>query len=299
MATKAQDVMDKVAAAIIESIEKGLVDGAWTKPWTASGSGLLPTNASTGKPYSGGNVFVLWMSQMESNYLTNTWATYKQWEALGAQVRRGEKGTFCVKYTPIECRDHGKDQACEKCGRVAVNTFALFNADQVEGWEAPTVEPINEEARREAIDAYISAVGATIRFGGDSAHYMPVRDEIAIPLFESFRDADSYYATVAHELVHWTGHESRLARNLSGRFGDNSYAMEELVAELGAAMLCGMLGITDTPRPDHARYLKHWLEVLKEDSKALWAAASLSSKAVAFIQSKQPEAAPAPEVVPA
>ena len=303
MGTKASDVMDKVTAAIIASIEEGLVDGTWKRPWTSNGvDGLgIPTNASTGKPYRGGNIFVLWLSSLESGYTSSKWATYKQWEAMGAQVRKGERGTFGVKYTPLECRNHSKDEQCQRCGSVAVNSFALFNADQVDGYESTeevTVErQTNPDGRVPALDAFFDSVGATIEYGRGSACYMPAADRIGMPSFEDFVDADSFYAVLSHELVHWTGAESRLGRDLSGRFGSNSYAMEELVAELGSAMMCATLGITDTPRPDHAQYLKHWLEVLKEDSKALWSAASLASKAVAFLGADT--FTPAPEVVPA
>lgn len=287
MATTPQDVMDKVAAAIIKSIEEGMVDGTWKRPWVSTGSNGLPFNALTGKPYSGGNIFALWLAEWEQGYGTSRWATYKQWTELGAQVRKGETGTHCVKYTPVDCRDHGKDVRCDKCGRMAVRSFALFNEAQVDGWSAPeAVAPVNASERLETLDAFFGNIGADVRVGGDSAHYAPVNDYIAVPAFEYFVDADAYYATLAHEFIHWTGHEDRLARDLSGRFGTSSYAVEELVAELGAAMLCSILNVSDTPRADHARYLKHWLEVLKEDSKALWAAASLASKAVAFIESK-------------
>jgi len=230
MAKKAQDVMDKVAATIIESIEQGLVDGKWSKPWTSNGISGLPINASTGKPYSGGNVFALWITEMVKGYGTSKWATYKQWEAMGAQVRRGEEGTFCVKYTPVECRDHGKDEMCSKCGRIAINTFALFNAAQVDGYEAPAPVIVNPDERLAALDAYFEAIGAEVFHGATGAWYSPGTDQVSMPEFQSFKDADSYYATLSHELVHWTGHANRCGRDLSGRFGDNSYAMEELVA---------------------------------------------------------------------
>lgn len=280
MATKTDELMTKIAGQVIASIEAGQVTGSWVKPWTGDG---LPVNASTGKPYSGGNLLWLWMAAYEAGHPTNVWATYKQWQALGAQVTKGQKGTHAVKWIQKVCKDHDADERCHSCGRMFPSTFVLFNAAQVEGYEAPPTESLSDAERIAAAEQFFAAVGPTIVDGGGRAFYSPSLDVIGMPSFGSFKNAESYYATLAHEATHWTGAKARVDRDMSGRFGDEGYAMEELVAELGSAMLCGILGLADEPRPDHAQYLSSWLKVLKGDARALWTAASQASKAVSWL----------------
>jgi antirestriction protein ArdC len=280
MATKTDELMATIAAKVIESIEAGKVTGSWVKPWTGDG---LPVNASTGKPYTGGNLLWLWMAAETGDHPTNVWATYKQWQALGAQVLKGSKGTHAVKWIQKVCKDHGADEQCRSCGKLFPSTFVLFNAAQVEGYEAPVKESLSDSERIAAAEQFFASIGPTIVDGRGRAYYSPSLDVIGMPSFGSFSSAEAYYATLAHESTHWTGAKARLDRDMSSRFGDEGYAMEELVAELGSAMLCGVLGLADEPRPDHAQYLSSWLKVLKGDPRALWAAASQASKAVSWL----------------
>jgi len=276
MSNKANEVMEAVTERLIASLEAGAVSGEWNRPWIG---GEIAMNAVTGNQYSGGNLIVLWV--LGEDFGSQYYATYKQWQSVGAQVRKGESGITLVKWTPIECKDHGKDEMCMNCGRAIPKAFTVFNSTQVDGWDGETQ---NEDVRRCDLDHYFGSVGATIKHGAN-ASYNKRTDEVTVPHFEAFESAEAYYATLGHEMIHWTGHADRLNRQYGEKFGDDAYAFEELVAELGSAMLCASLGITDTPRPDHARYLKHWVHVLKQNYRVLWTAASAAQKAVTFIMS--------------
>jgi len=278
--SKTDDTFAKLTAAIIERIEAGQA-GNWSKPWLDLGEGIA-TNAVTGKPYSGGNVLIAWVAAMENRWDAPWWATYKQWESVGAQVRKGSKGTTLVKWVVRQCK-HSTAERCDRCGSMFPTTFTVFHCEQVDGWEQPEPTVRDTPERVAEADRFFTAVGADVTEGGDRACYMPGTDRILMPTLSQFADATGYYSTLAHEHGHWTGHKDRLARDLTGRFGDESYAMEELVAELSAAFLCGHLGLSSVPRPDHAAYLANWLRVLREDGKALWRAASLAQQACDFL----------------
>lgn len=275
MSVKSDEAMKAVAEKIIKSIEDGIVTGEWHKPWAG---GTIALNAVTKNQYKGGNLIALMI--FGEDYSDGYWATYKQWESVGAQVRKGETGIRLVKWTPKPCKDHGSDEMCQNCGTMIPNVFTVFNADQVDGWERPG-STVNPEERIAAADRFVTATGAKIRHNGEGrAYYNRQSDEVTLPHYEWFTGAHAYYATAAHELVHWTGHESRLNRAIHKNWGDDTYAGEELVAELGAAMLCATLGLDDEPREDHARYLKAWVGKLRDNYKLLWNAASLAQKAV-------------------
>jgi antirestriction protein ArdC len=280
--SKANATFEAMTAAFIERIEEGTA-GKWTKPWIDLGHGL-PKNASTSACYRGGNALIALIEADTRDYSTQWWATYKQWEQLGAQVQRGEGGISLVKWGMAQCRDHGPEESCSRCGRMYARGFTVFNADQVEGWQAPEEPALSTLERHQAADKFFEAVGSAVEYGGDRACYSPATDIISMPTADQFADQSAFYATLAHEHGHWTGHESRLGRNLEGRFGSASYAMEELVAELTAVFVCAELGITALPREDHCAYLAHWLEVLAEDSQALWRASSEAQKAATFMQ---------------
>jgi len=274
--SKSQEVMETVAAKIIASIEDGIVKGEWQKSWAG---GAIAMNAVTGKQYKGGNLIALWV--LGEDYGSGYWATYKQWQSVGAQVRKGETGTRLVKWTPLPCKDHGPTEMCSNCGKMIPNVFTVFNAEQVDGWEGNPDSIRNLDERIADADDFLKATGAEIKHSDEGrAYYRPSTDSITLPHFETFESAEAYYATAAHELIHWTKHESRLDRDMSKKVDGDAYAAEELVAELGAAMLCATLGISDTPRPDHAKYLKSWVAHLRDDYRLLWRAASLAQKAV-------------------
>jgi antirestriction protein ArdC len=288
MSGKANELIESVTAEIIRSIEQGIVNGKWEKPWKSFGQGL-PGNAITKNHYNGMNV--LWL--MLQDYRSSKWATYKQWESIGAQVRKGEKGTYGIKWVAKLCH-HAKDEMCNNCGKMFPTTFVVFNAEQVDGYVDPELAQdihINEERQNPELDFFFERRGIDVNFDErNNPCYVPSVDQVRMPLFSQFANASAYYATFAHETIHWTGHESRLNRNISTNNASDDYAFEELVAELGAAMLCAMLKISDHVRPDHAQYLSHWSSKLKQEPKALWKAASLASKAVEYVvdQSRVP-----------
>jgi antirestriction protein ArdC len=299
--TTANNVYDTITNSIIAAIESGA--GEFQMPWhRATTHDGLPTNALTGAEYRGSNILSLWVAGMAKGYTSSRWATYKQWSELGAQVRRGEKSTTGIYFQLIERR--GSDNTTNadnangtsktpRAGHIPfARAFHLFNADQVDGYVTEPAAPRADITETLAgVDAAIAQTGARITHAGSRAFYRPSTDEIYMPERAAFTGTDtstateSYYSTLLHELTHWTGHDARLARNFakSNRFADEAYAGEELVAELGAAFLCARLGITNTPRPDHARYLASWLKVMKNDSKALIRAASDAQKAADYI----------------
>jgi antirestriction protein ArdC len=270
-----------VTAQVVRQIEDGA--GDWRMPWAAIADVGQPVNASTHAAYRGGN-HVMFALVAEARGWSGHWATYKQWQSLGAQVRRGERATYGVHWSTVAKRttaDDGDELEIE--ARLVPHVFAVFNADQVDGWEAPATEHRDTPERLDAAERFFAAIGADIRHGGNAAAYAPVGDFIVLPALAQFTSAVSYYATSAHEHAHWTGHRTRLARDLSGRFGSDSYAAEELVAELSAAFTCAHLGISTTPRPDHAAYLSSWLRVLRADPSALFTVASKAQAATDWL----------------
>ena len=258
-----------VTAEVVRQIEAGA--GNWRMPWHSIAEAGEPVNASTHNPYRGGNHLVFGMVAAARGW-SGTWATYKQWQSLGAQVRKGEKSTHGVKWSTVEDKATGDR-------KLVPFTFSVFAAEQVDGWEAPAKAERDTPERIAEAERFFDAIGADVRHGGNRAYYAPVADFIGLPDLEQFDDAPAYYSTRAHESAHWTGHASRLARDLSGRFGDDRYAAEELVAELSSAFTCARLGLSMAPRPDHAQYLASWLRVLRADTSALFAAASKAQDA--------------------
>lgn len=217
------------------------------------------------------------------------WASYRQWQALGAQVRKGARGTLILFYLVDDKADEEAEATERSHRRFIARPSWVFNAGQVDGWDGGTPAQEDHVERWEVIEDVVRARAADVRYGSHRACYHPVEDFIEMPYAEWFvsgyaRSAtESFYSTLLHELTHWSGHASRLDRDLSGRFGGEAYAMEELVAELGAAFLCGNLGISNEPRLDHASYLSSWLTVLKRDSKALVTAAGKAATAADFV----------------
>jgi antirestriction protein ArdC len=263
----------RVTAEIVHQIEDGA--GEWKMPWQAIADAGEPVNALTRKAYRGGNHLLFGMVAVSRGW-SGEWATYKQWQQLGAQVKRGEKATYGVKWSVI------KDKKTEE-ERLVPYTFAVFAAEQVDGWQ-PSGRPAPDTPERiAAADTFFSQIGADVRHGGSRAAYVPSGDYIILPGLHQFATVAAYYGTSAHEHAHWSGHSSRLARDLSGHFGSHSYAVEELVAELSAAFTCARLGISAVPRPDHAAYLSSWLEVLKADASALFAIASKAQAATDYL----------------
>lgn len=264
-------------------------DGQWVMPWQnlANGNMFAPVNVVTGKFYQGGNILALAVTALRRNYTSALWGTYRQWESKGAQVRKGEKGTLGVNWREVAVkRDEDDDVEADTRKpktRLVPSFFFLFNAAQVDGYEAPAVELLPEVERVGQVEEFFAQVGAEVRHGGNRAFYSPTSDHIQMPEFGQFVSGVAYYGTLAHEHGHWTGHTSRLARDLNNRFGSQAYAFEELVAEFTAALLLARFGLSTSPREDHAKYLKNWLQVLTEEPKALMTAAKLASQAVTFL----------------
>jgi antirestriction protein ArdC len=272
MTTK-KELYESVTAEVVRQIEAGA--GKWRMPWQAIADAGEPVNALTHKGYRGGNHLVLGMVAVSRGW-SGHWATYKQWKELGGQVRRGEKSTYGVKWSPVEDR-------ATKERKLVPFTFSVFSAEQVEGWEAPEQAERDTPERIDAAEQFFASLGADVRHGGNRSAYSPAGDFIMLPELAQFVDAPAYYSTRAHESAHWTGHTSRLDREMSVRFGSDAYAAEELVAELGAAFTCARLGLSMAPRPDHAAYLASWLRVLRADTSALFHAASKAQAASDYL----------------
>jgi len=283
-----RDVHCAITDKIVAAVEAGAIE--FCMPWHRTLT--RPVNASTGKAYHGVNVVALWAAATVQGFRSGYWATYRQWRGLDAQVRKDERGTVIVFYKTVEPekkdQKEGDKQAAEKPRLIARASWA-FNADQVEGWTPPEPPQRTEVEIREQVEAFIAATRADIRYGGDVACYDWLGDYIAVPHPTQFfatktsTATEGYYSVVLHELTHWSGAAGRLARNLRTRFGDEAYAMEELIAEFGAAFLCADLGIANEPRLDHASYVSSWLKVLNRDRTALFTAANKASVAATYL----------------
>ena len=282
-----QRITDRIAAAI----EAGA--GEWRMPWHPGADGVapvLPVNAATGKPYRGVNTVVLWATAQAEGYPSAVWATYRQWAELGAQVRKGERASPVVFWKISDKEEQeNTDEGAEdgRRSRVFARGYSVFNAAQVDGYAAPALPVLPEAERIGHAEAFFAAIGANIRHGGNRACYVPSLDQIRMPPFEAFRDPVAYYATLAHEATHLTGHASRCDRDLRGRFGDEAYAAEELVAELGAAFVCADLALAPELRPDHAAYVASWLKVLRGDKRAIFTASAKAQQAADWMHARQ------------
>ena len=298
---------------IVARIEQGA--GNIQMPWHRPGlSFAIPKNALTGQPYRGTNILALWIDASEKVFERQIWATYKQWNELGAQVRKGEKGSLINSFNPANrfprtraggAEDEGEDE--ESAKRLYAKAAYVFNAAQVDGFALEPEPPRPDLTTRLAhADAFIEATGAEFREGGFHALYRHREldgsgDFIQMPPRSLFTGTatstptEAYEAVRLHELTHWSGAPHRLNREHGKRFGDKAYSFEELCAELGSAYLCAELQITNTPRDDHAQYVASWLEVMKGEKKAIFTAASLASRrhcALFFsLQPRAPESA--------
>jgi antirestriction protein ArdC len=279
-----QHITDQIIAAI----ESGKANQPWRMPWHTTGAAIYsPINAISRKPYRGVNTLILWAADAKG-YAAGTWATYEQWQDLGAQVRRGEKTSTIVFWKVTEGKNtESEEEAAETEKRFFARAYYVFNADQVEGYPAPAVPQMNDQERIMQAERFFAQLDAQVLHGGNQACYVPPRDHIRMPDFAQFRDAVSYYATLAYECIYWTGHPTRCNRDLTGRFGDAAYAAEALIAELGAAFLCGNLQMSVAPRDDHAVYINTWLKVLRADPRAIFTTASKAQQAVDWRQARQ------------
>ena len=274
----------RITQEIIARLEAGT--RPWIKPWRG-----LPVSRplrACGTPYRGMNVFWLWMVADMCGYASPFWMTYNQASKLGGQVRKGEKSTIAIFYKSyvkeMESGDAGEPG--EETRRV-LKAYPVFNADQVDGlperFHPAALELVEPAGREQELDAFFARIPAVLRHHGDEAYYEPVADRITMPPAQLFDGFDHYYATLAHELSHWTGHASRLDRDLRSRFGTAAYAAEELVAELSSAMLGAELGLPVAHLDNHASYIDHWLKLMRDDDRAILTAAAKAEEASSLL----------------
>lgn len=311
---------EEVTGRIVEELEAGRIP--WVQPWDAAGFAPgLPKNADTHRSYSGINILILWAEAARRGFAAQGWLTFRQALAAGGAVRKGEKGTtifYAARFTPQggatgagdDRRGEGEGGASGARGGGAaaggagaseagaggavpfLKRFTVFNVAQCEGLPDRCTRAAAPMPPREVIphaEALIAATGADIRIGGNEAYYHPSGDYVALPPQQAFRAQIDYYRTALHELGHWTGHPSRLARDQEGGFASAAYGREELCAELASAFLCAALAIQPTVR--HADYIGAWLGIMRADTRAIFKAASHASKAADYLLGFAPTAA--------
>lgn len=288
------NLYDEVTSRIIAQLEEGRVP--WVQPWgKAGGSGPgLPRNALTARPYSGVNVLILWGAVIEHGWPSQSWLTFRQAQEAGGCVAKGAHGVTVVyadRFTPEAEKERAARDGGDAKAVPFLKRFTVFNVAQCEGLRpglASDPAPLPEREIVPIAEEVIAASGVDFRIGGDRAFYVPSHDFVAVPPQPAFFEQVNYYRTCLHELTHATGHAKRLGRNLLNSFGSKNYAREELVAEMGSAFLCAALGIEPTVR--HADYLGSWLEVLREDNRAIFRAASAATKAADWLLSRHRDA---------
>lgn len=292
----AHQLFETVTNQIVADIEAGA--GQWQMPWHRLADAGTPHSVD-GRPYRGINALWLPLVSTVRDWPLGLWATYRAWQRHGCQVRRGEKGTTVVLWKEIPRRGTPADQASDPDRerddrpRWFARGYAVFAAEQVDGASeilaqraACAITGRDTPERIAAAEGYFARLGAPIVEGGSRAYYSPVTDTIHVPTLAQFDDAPHFYGTVAHESVHWTGHPGRLARDHGQRFGDDAYAAEELVAELGAAMWCAQAGLSAATRRDHASYLAGWLRVLRANPRHLVTVASQAQAAIDWMNTR-------------
>lgn len=285
---------DEVTAKIIAELETGRFP--WVQPWgRAQGAGPdLPRNALTARPYSGINILILWGAVIEQGWPSQSWLTFRQALDAGGCVRKGERGVTVVyadRFTPEAEKERAQKDGNEAKVVPFLKRFTVFNVAQCEGLREGLASDPAMLPERDIVplaEEVIAASGIDFRIGGDRAFYAPDPDFVQVPPQPAFFEPVNYYRTCLHELTHATGHPKRLGRDLKNSFGSKDYAREELVAEMGSAFLCAALGIVPTVR--HADYIGSWLDVLREDNRAIFRAASAASKAADWLLARHREA---------
>ena len=290
--TPRADVYERITAKIIEQMEQGV--RPWMQPWGNGTSPCRPLRHNSIR-YQGINTLLLWMEAAEKGYNSAYWMTYKQAQELGGQVVKGSKSALVVYAGAIEKEQETPSGETVETRIPFMKGYSVFNADQIENlpehfyfMPEKNTEPKQRIAEAEA---FFGNLKADVREGGNQAYYSPVTDHIQMPPFDSFVSAEAHAAILAHEFTHWTAAKNRLDRDLSRYHRDKEdRAREELIAELGSVFLAADLGIEITPREDHAAYLQSWLNVLKNDKRAIFQAASHAERAVSFMHGLQPNA---------
>jgi len=309
------DIYQQVTDQLIAALEAGA--SPWRKSWndeTGAGALHLPRRAN-GEFYRGINTLLLWGAAEECGFKSDRWFTFKQAEALGAQVRKGSTATKIIFYKSLDVERTNDAGETVDATIPMIRQYCVFNADQIDGlperFTPAPVAVVAGKARDELNESALRSTGADIREGGVKAYYSPAADFVQMPTFDRFDNSGAYLATLAHELCHWTGHTSRLDRSLKNAFGSKDYASEELIAEIGSAFVGARLGIVGEHIDNHAAYLAAWLKVLKEDKRAIFKAASAAQRAADLVLANaglesgadagqgDDQAAPAPAPAPA
>ena len=295
--TERIDIYTQITNQIVEAIENGA--DSYTMPWHVSGADSpLPVNAESHRAYRGINVMVLWAIAAKLNYATNIWASYQQWRELGAQVRKGEKSASVVFWKFPDEADADdeptvEDETDKRRRSVIARAYHVFNSAQVDGYELPSIPRLPESQRIERAETFFNGLGADVREGGSRAFYEKQEDYIQMPPFSVFKQAEFRYSVLAHEITHWSGAAHRLNRDLAPRFQKEAYAAEELIAELGSAFVCAELDLGMEPRRDHAPYIESWLRALRNDKRAIFAAAAKAQQATDWLLERMSGAAAA------
>lgn len=278
-------VYEIITDRIVAQLESGVVP--WHRPWA---NAEPPMNLASGKPYRGINVFLL----MSAGYASPYWLTYKQAQERGGNVKKGEKGCPVIFWSFPSEQDKERLAREGKHAAPIVRYYTVFNVTQCENIAAPSVTDDRTQLERiAAAETLVASVpNAPAYVDADAAWYRPSTDELGMPLFERFESAERYYATLFHELTHSTGHEKRLGRDAvkgeAHMFGSPTYAQEELVAEMGAAMLCGVTGIENATIDQSASYIAGWLKALKNDQRMVIFAAAQAQKAADYLRGLVP-----------
>ena len=280
------DIYTRITAEIVAAIEAGA--GEWRMPWHHDGASTArPVNVASRKGYRGVNVLALWIASQAAGYPTGVWGTYRQWQAAGAQVRKGERATSIVLWKTTRAEGADDADAEVERPRFFARGYSVFNQAQADGYTAPDVPVLSEAERLADAETFYANLGINTVYGGDEAYYLPSKDTVYMPPFEFFHDAAAHYSTLFHEGIHATSAKHRCDRELSARFGSEAYAMEECIADCGSAMILADLGIAARPRPDHAAYIASWLKVLRNDTSAIFTAASKAQAAADWMHARQ------------
>lgn len=282
-----RDLYNDVAGRILAELERGAAP--WVKPWSATPGMNHPHNAATGRPYSGANVVLLWMTADAHAWATPRYLTFKQALELGGNVRKGEHGTRVYFVKQLAVRDRSEPESSPEAVRLVpmLREYTVFNVAQCENLPAKVLAPAtkvprNHDVRDAIADEFMASTKADIREGHGQAVYSTGHDYIAMPAFAAFKSADNFYSTLFHELGHWTGAKPRLDRDFRNRFGTRAYAAEELVAELCSAFLCAEFNMDGDLR--HAGYIENWIELLKADPRAFFTACSKAQAAADYVR---------------
>lgn len=288
------DVYEHVTNQIISAMEAGLT-GRWQMPWVAKTGGRLAANVVSKKPYRGVNTLLLSLASGAKGYDLPYWGTYKQWAERGTPVCKGEKATTVIFWKSFAVTNTADDGTEEDGTALVARAYSVFNAAQTDGGrdlipDTTVTTPKGDAAIDEAAEAVIRRLGPNVKFGANQAAYYPALDLIKMPDRKAFiptgeaTATENYYSTYFHEITHWTKTPNRLNRDFGKkRWGDEGYAMEELVAEISACFVTAKLGIQPVTRTDHAEYIANWLKILRNDKRAIFTAASKAQQAADFI----------------